>query len=710
MTTAAQSNLILIADDAEVNRAILQELFCREFDIAEAENGEKAIRIIEAEHDRLAAVLLDVKMPVLDGFAVLKYLADKGDSNRIPIFLIIAENSSDLDAAMQIYENGVVDVIVKPIVAPTVVRKRVQNAIELYQSRRCLTDIVERQVASIRQQAEKLKNTNTSIIDMLSSVMEFRSGESSQHVRRIRKITQLLLTALSERYEEYRMSADLIETIANASAMHDIGKISIPDYILNKPGRLTPEEFAEMKKHPLYGCELFEKIPFFQKEEIFPYSYEICRHHHERWDGQGYPDGIKGDEIPICSQVVSIADVYDALVSERVYKKALPHEKAMSMIQNGECGAFNPRVLKEMAALEPAIYHDLYIGGEMSREERQSHLERASRLSRPAETQVISDRTLQLLEKERRRFNMLAQMSGDIYFDYDLQSDTMEFTEKYQEVFGGSLQIPHAAEYYAHCSQLQPGDYARIRDAILSLTPENPVCRTQLRMTTRSGNPEWFEIYIQAMWDTEREGQMISCLGKLTSIHQLKEESLHWKNQATHDYLTGLYNRQAFEMAVQQLLYSEPGKPFSLMFIDVDNFKKVNDTMGHQVGDRLLRKVAKTLPTILRSTDIFARIGGDEFAVLLSGTGDREVLRRKAASICEAFGRVIEPDFQCGISSSIGIAVYPDDGSDYKELLQKADTALYDVKGRGRGDFAFYHESMGRISDHTSLSDVESSE
>lgn len=708
MTTDNQPNLILIVDDAEVNRAILQELFCREFDTAEAENGEEAIHIIEAEHSRIAAILLDIKMPVLDGFGVLEYLAKQGYLNQIPTFFITAETSPDV--TMQGYESGVVDVIVKPIVDPAIVRKRVRNAIELYQNRNHLASLVEEQVQTIRRQSEQLKNTSASIIDMLSSVIEFRSGESGQHVRRIRKVTRMMLSALSDRYEKYRMDPELIETISNASAMHDIGKISIPDYILNKPGRLTAGEFAEMKKHPLYGCELFEKIPFFQAEDIFQYSYEICRHHHERWDGMGYPDGLKGDEIPIYSQVVAVADVYDALVSERVYKKAIPHEKALQMILNGECGAFNPLLLRELTALEPAIYRDLYTGSDMNEAEKQFHLAQAARVSRPPEPQTLSDRTLRLLEKERRRFNILSSMSGDIYFDYDLQNDTIEFTEKYQEIFGGKLQVLHAIDYYEHCGQFQPGDFDRLRNAVRALTPQSPVLRTQLRMRTKNGTFEWFEVYIQAMWDSENGGELIGCLGKLTSIHQLKEESLHWKNQATHDYLTGLYNRQAFEMAVQQLLYAAPDQPFSLLLLDVDKFKRVNDTLGHQTGDRLLRQVAAMLPTFLRSTDIVARMGGDEFAILMSGTGDRNVLRRKASAICEAFGSAIEPDYRRGISSSIGISIYPDDGRDYRELLQKADTALYAVKGQGNGGFAFYHESMGRISDYTSLSDVDASE
>ena len=286
---------ILVVDDAEINRAILDELFCREYDILEAENGLEAIKQIEAVNGELAALLLDIVMPEMDGFGVLKYLSEKQLIQQIPVFLITAETSSEI--AMQGYEGGVVDVITKPIVSPALVRKRVNNAIELYRSRRNLSALVEKHVKTIREQSEQLKRTNVSIIDMLSSVIEFRSGESGQHVRRIRHATQSLLTRMQKTVPQYRITDDEIDFISNAAAMHDIGKISVPDYILNKPGRLTKEEFEQMKKHTVYGCGILEMIPFFKGEKIFSYSYDICRHHHERWDGRGYPDGLKGDEI-----------------------------------------------------------------------------------------------------------------------------------------------------------------------------------------------------------------------------------------------------------------------------------------------------------------------------------------------------------------------------------------------------------------------------
>ena len=705
MKNDAQPNKILIVDDAEVNRAILQELFCYEFDTEEAENGLEAIQKIEEHHANIAAILLDIVMPVMDGFGVLQYMSEKHYLYKIPVFFITAETSSDI--TMQGYEGGVVDVINKPIVDPAIVRKRVKNAIELYQNRNHLADLVEQQVQTIKTQSEKLKYTSVSIIDMLSSVIEFRSGESGQHVRRIRQVTRMLLEQLSRSYEEYRMEPDLIETISNASAMHDVGKISIPDYILNKPGRLTAEEFEEMKKHPLYGCELFQKISFFQDEDIFQYSYEICRHHHERWDGKGYPDGIKGNDIPIYSQVVAIADVYDALVSERVYKKPIPHERALQMINNGECGAFNPLLLQEFNKSEQEIYETLYVHNTMSPDERAAHVQWAAKVSRPPEQQVLSDRTLQLLERERQRYSILSKIAGEILFDYDRQADTIEFTEKYQEVFGGNTHILHAHDYINHMDQCEPKAFQLIREAVHKLTPDSPVYRTEVQLRTKNGNWEWFEAYIQAIWNSENGSELTGCFGKITSIHQLKQESLHWMQQATHDYLTGLYNRQAFESVIQKMLATDPEHPFSILFLDVDNLKKVNDTQGHLIGDKLLRDVAHLLTSHLRSTDAVARIGGDEFAIALSGLNNREILHKKTKTICDVFLSELEPEYQSGISASVGISIYPDNGNTYSDLIRKADMALYHVKQNGKNSFAFYTPEMEQSPYSTRLSEVD---
>lgn len=328
-------NTILIVDDMEINRAILAEGFRDEYTIIEAENGRQAIEIIDTNED-IAAVLLDLIMPEMDGLDVLREMNNTGEIFHIPVFLITAyDNEKTLVNA---YNLGAVDVISKPFMM-NFLKCRISNAVELYRHRNELEEIIDEQLA-------RLDKLNQSMVETLASIIEFRDCESGEHVKRISAITEILMTAVSEMYPEYYVTKAEIDKISMASVLHDVGKISIPDGILNKPARLTNEEFDIMKQHTVKGCEILASMPSdMMDRSVYNYSYDICRHHHERWDGRGYPDGLKGDDISIWAQVVAIADVYDALTSPRVYKSAFDHEKAVDMIFNGECGTFNPKVL-----------------------------------------------------------------------------------------------------------------------------------------------------------------------------------------------------------------------------------------------------------------------------------------------------------------------------------------------------------------------------
>lgn len=355
-----QKRKMLVVDDIELNRVILSQMFESEYEVCEASNGLEAIEYVKKEKAELIAILLDVIMPVMDGFGVLDYLVKEKLMEKVPVFLITADSSDDM--TLRGYEMGVADVINKPFNA-SIVRRRVDNVIELYRHRGHLEKLVEDQTHTIKKQVEQLKRMNVSIIDTLSTAIEFRDCESGEHIHRIRFVTKKLLTEINKIKGGYHFTPKMIEDISLASAMHDVGKIAIPDQILNKPGKLTPEEFEIMKTHTTKGCEILKSIDVIQNDKTFPYYYDICRYHHEKWDGKGYPDGLKGDEIPIWAQVVSLADVYDALTSDRVYKAAYSHEKAVEMIQNGECGQFNPTLLNcflQVADQLPALMQELY--------------------------------------------------------------------------------------------------------------------------------------------------------------------------------------------------------------------------------------------------------------------------------------------------------------------------------------------------------------
>ena len=342
---------ILVVDDMEMNREILKGIFEEDYEVILAENGREAVEYINNNRGKLAAILLDIVMPEMDGFEVLASMNGAGLLEHLPVIMISAETSAAyIDHA---YELGAAEYISRPFDEQTV-KRRVKNTITLYSKQKSLENLVTEQIL------EKEKS-NQVMIEILSHIVEFRNGESGLHVLHIRIITEALLKQLAKRTSRYNLTARQINLISNASALHDIGKISIPEAILNKPGRLTPEEYEVIKTHSVIGAEMLENVPYYQDEELVRMARDICRWHHERYDGGGYPDGLKGDDIPVSAQVVALADVYDALTSRRVYKPAYSHDEALRMILDGECGAFSPLLLECLCSEKPCLEKELQV-------------------------------------------------------------------------------------------------------------------------------------------------------------------------------------------------------------------------------------------------------------------------------------------------------------------------------------------------------------
>ena len=340
---------ILLVDDSAMSRMILKEILGGDYSILEAENGQECLEKMQAEAGNIALVLLDINMPVMDGFEVLKAMNVNHTIEDIPVIMI---SSDDSDAAIRrSYELGASDYVTRPFDA-RIVYRRVTNTIKLYAKQRRLVQMVSDQIRA-------RENNTDMLVGVLSHIVEFRNGESGAHVRHIRIITELLLHRLLEISSQYPITAEQQDNIPLASALHDIGKIGIDEKILNKPGRLTPEEFEVVKTHSMLGAEMLHQLEDFNEQPLLQTAYEITRWHHERWDGRGYPDGLKGDAIPISAQLVALADVYDALTSERCYKKAFSHEKAVQMILNSECGAFNPLLLQCLTDIQADLKEEL---------------------------------------------------------------------------------------------------------------------------------------------------------------------------------------------------------------------------------------------------------------------------------------------------------------------------------------------------------------
>lgn len=478
---------ILIVDDVELNRAILCELFRKDYEILEAEDGEEALRLIRERQDDLSIVLLDIVMPVLDGFGVLEAMGAEHFIDRIPVIMITAENSETV--ALHGYELGVSDIINKPF-SPSIVHRRVTNVIALYRYRFRMERIVHRQKAVLDRQAQKL----------------------------------------------------------------------------------------------------------------------------------------------------------DRLGVKRPEKPAIP-----------------PEELPDMLPVIPA-----------------------------AETDQVSRRVLWLLELEREKYRILSEMSGDIIFNYDAQSDTMEFTENYRTVFGGDTKRRRFSQSLNASNKILPKDRARLEQKLLELSASRPTASERIQLRTSGGELEWFEIYVSALWEREA-GQCVGYMGKITNINDMKAEADHWREEAYRDPLTALYNRKAVEELSARLFERKPVGEAVLFFVDIDNFKQLNDQLGHLYGDQVLRYVGREMQHRFRSTDIVGRIGGDEFVVLLNNTISLDDIRRKANELCGIFRHAPGQELlEQPISGSVGIALSPGDGDGFLDLLHKADMALYHAKSQGKNQYAFY--------------------
>ncbi|MCI6264624.1 MAG: response regulator, partial [Collinsella sp.] len=346
----SQKPLVLIADDSKVSRSILGEMLKDDYRILEADSGRATLDAVDRYGGDLSLVLLDVVMSDMSGCEVLAELSRQAALDSLPVIMISSEDTDDV--VLRAYDLGASDYISRPF-DDRIVRRRVNNIIRLYAKQRRLTSLLS-------QQYNARVNNSRILVDIMASVMEVRNGESGRHVTHIEKLTELLLGDLARRSDKYSLGNEECSSIALASALHDIGKMSIDDAILNKPGRLTPEEFEIVKTHTTIGADMLRNLGRnHEGSALLDYAYQIARWHHERWDGTGYPDGLKGDDIPIAAQVVSVADVYDALTSVRVYKDAISQEEAIRMILDGECGAFNPLLIECLLEVRDRIAETL---------------------------------------------------------------------------------------------------------------------------------------------------------------------------------------------------------------------------------------------------------------------------------------------------------------------------------------------------------------
>lgn len=529
---------ILIADDSEMNRELLAAILEEEYEIIQVNDGVQAVDCLQRHAEEISLLLLDIVMPHMDGFEVLSYMNKEHWIDAIPVVIISSENSPIY--IKRGYDLGATDFIGKPFDANMVLR-RSANAILLGAKQRRMTSIVSNQIYE-REKSSKL------MINILSHIVEFRNGESGLHVLHIQTITEMLLRQLVQKENNrYALSKEQIRMITTASALHDIGKISIPDEILNKPGRLTAEEFAVIKGHSMAGANMLSELPLDQKEEpLVKTAYEICRWHHERYDGGGYPDGLKGEEIPVSAQVVALADVYDALTSERCYKDAYSHEKAIEMILAGQCGAFNPLMLECLLDISSSLKKKM---GYKSKE-RYEQTDLSDIASRFHDFEMdSSEKIVQQLEFERMRYNFLAEGSRNIVFTYTISPPLLTFNQAGCKRSGITEPSFSPLQSGVLKDLVEEQSLKRLIRKITQATRETPDVTSNLLLTDGK-NPCHYRCECRVIWTDGAEKGYTGVVGKLTDItddymvmENVREEGLKVLEKDRSAEFSGFYDR-----------------------------------------------------------------------------------------------------------------------------------------------------------------------
>ena len=678
---------ILIVDDSAMNRALLADMIGSDYDIVEAENGLQGVAAMQKLGTTISLVLLDIVMPEMDGFEVLAVMNQNRWIRDIPVIMVSSETApSCIERA---YEFGVTDFISRPFDA-NIVRRRVNNTIMLYAKQKALVGMVADQI----YEREKANNLMVSI---LSHIVEFRNGESGLHVLHVATMTELLLNQVVKKTDRYGLTPADISRIAMASSLHDIGKISIPDAVLNKPGRLTDDEFDLMKTHTVIGAGMLADVPVHQDDPLVRTAYEICRWHHERYDGRGYPDGLEGDDIPISAQAVSLADVYDALTSKRVYKDAYPHEQALAMIMNGECGTFNPFLLECLTDIADDIQAQLQLESFSQGSEREI-MKIVDDAVSPGSTEA-SSRTLELLDYERMKYRFFASMSNELQYEYTEDPPMAVLSDWGVRKLGLPEIIQTPYQDPALLRMFGADNMQKLHDALRATTPEDPVVQMEFEALVED-EPRWFQVTAHANWSPD-DHVYLGSIGKMVDIHEHHERLMDLERKATHDSLTGLLNHAYARKVIQERMELNPDHTFVFIVLDMDRFKDVNDTYGHLFGDRVLHHLAQRLEGSVRGNDMVARVGGDEFFVCMECSVPPEPLVKRV------FDSVTGTYDGLDVSVSMGVACTTGEGHSYDELFRSADHALYEMKGAGRGGFAFSDGLLSADEARSALSAID---
>lgn len=698
---------MLVGDNLEMNKIILSEIFGKEYEIIYTSNIEEFLHLLIHYRDEADVILVNQYIAKSLSSEKIELLEKLNVFKNTPVILILDQGHSNKKNTLALPFS---DVVHSPV-NPYTVKQRVQNLTELFSIKETLENQVQQQMKKIFEQNEALKNKekkinsiNNDMLDVLSMVIEYRDVESGKHIRRIQKFTEELLRTLAVKYPKYNIDEEKIALITSASSMHDIGKIAIPDSILLKPGRLTPEEFQVMKQHTSKGCEILEQIDSVEKNDYYKYCHDICHYHHEKWDGLGYPEGLAGDDIPIWAQVVAIADCYDALTSKRSYKDAFSHERAVEMIRDGACGAFSDEILDCFSMVLPKFKALALKYADKDTDEKENPLQKYINDRNDKDDIYAKMSRNDLIEKIEHQKDLIKethQQDTDVFyagtdyvFEFDLSHDTMhERKGQIKDICG---YIPKNYEEAVNMlSENCVEDYKN--EFLRKFRLKNIDTRTVIfECLIKFSSDEISNVRFAAVPITDDNNKISKIFFSIIELHDTVFNNIY-RTSKNYDTITGLFNLNGIKKEINDYLENTGRNGYHLMIlVDGDDFRKINQSTSYKFGNEVLAVLASELKKQIPENALIARVEDDNFLIFIKDCPDREDCLLVVEDLFRAYRHEFKYNDKVTVNttSSVGAVIYPYDGNNFDTLFENASKTVELVKLNGKNMYMFYNPSM----------------
>ena len=698
---------MLVGDNLEMNKIILSEIFGKEYEIIYTSNIEEFLHLLIHYRDEADVILVNQYIAKSLSSEKIELLEKLNVFKNTPVILILDQGHSNKKNTLALPFS---DVVHSPV-NPYTVKQRVQNLTELFSIKETLENQVQQQMKKIFEQNEALKNKekkinsiNNDMLDVLSMVIEYRDVESGKHIRRIQKFTEELLRTLAVKYPKYNIDEEKIALITSASSMHDIGKIAIPDSILLKPGRLTPEEFQVMKQHTSKGCEILEQIDSVEKNDYYKYCHDICHYHHEKWDGLGYPEGLAGDDIPIWAQVVAIADCYDALTSKRSYKDAFSHERAVEMIRDGACGAFSDEILDCFSMVLPKFKALALKYADKDTDQKENPLQKYINDRNDKDDIYAKMSRNDLIEKIEHQKNLIKethQQDTDVFyagtdyvFEFDLSHDTMhERKGQIKDICGYTPKNYEEAVNMLseNCVEDYKNEFLR-KFRLKNIDTKTVIFECLIRFSS----DEISNVRFAAVPIADNNNKISKIFFSIIELHDTVFNNIY-RTSKNYDTITGLFNLNGIKKEINDYLENTGRNGYHLMIlVDGDDFRKINQSTSYKFGNEVLAVLASELKKQIPENALIARVEDDNFLIFIKDCPDREDCLLVVEDLFRAYRHEFKYNDKVTVNttSSVGAVIYPYDGNSFDTLFENASKTVELVKLNGKNMYMFYNPSM----------------